>query len=1073
MADWIIKDTTLKKIADKVRGLNDSSASMLVKNIAENIPEKQDKNVAITENGTKVVKPDNGKILGDVTIETNVAGGNKPEQAKTISITANGTQTVMPDTGKVLSQVIVVTNVEGGEVILQEKTVSPSLEQQQVRPDSGYGGLSQVTVEAVQTEEKTVTPTDSDLSVIPTTGKLLSKVKVNAVPTEEKTATENGEVLPSEGKFLSKVTVNVPKPETQVKTVEVTENNKTTYVFPDSGKTISQVVINTRVPGVDFTKVTAEAANVAPGKTFYNKNGSLTYGTMLQYNGEYFTGLYPPTISVASDTLMWEEIEGADKYIIYKQISASEWDVLAETTSANYSLISLPVGYYSLCVTAVGGDLETPKSNIVQWVKASISYTLTNTSIKSASAYVTTDTPATITLERAFGYVLPYSVEVTFAQQDSYSNGVLVISSPTSANVTITANGAKDKSESIPAGTYKFKDNPTAIQSNLTEDINFTANGASYTALSAYSNGNINYINGNTVVPAYNGTTWSDSRTITVTSTARVSADFLSWFNKAMEDKLGAPVLAINGAILSWGAITNATSYEIRYGATNPTTKLATTSGTSFDISTYGKTMGAGSHNIAVIAKATGFADSSISNIVGYTVYRLAEPINFGCYASNGYEIFTWEYPPKNDLPNSGTNATGADIYEQGENGEYTKVASDTYVEGATPAVSIQPPYANGTHTYVCKCTDSTGVYADSNASYGVSFSVFPITWNTVGVVKPSENYALSNEDVTIVISPSDGYSLPDTIQVQGLSDYTWTKRDDGKATFSYLKENINATSFTVGIVVTITAIENKKATIAAGTYQWVTDPEVSSTYIEVNFSFTSGGTSYNKISSGNGDYIKYDDTQVYSKTNGATWNPSSAKTIVVSSAQEVPQAAYDFFFGGSLLKQLSKPSIIALGKYMCWDKVENATQYSFSVTQSSNTYDFGTIYDIHNFVEAKSANYNFNNKTITFTKGDYDYNNSVFAGSTVRIMFTNGCYFEIMCGAGIVLKYYESYAGSEDTISNSAFDTPISFSFRDGSSDTGEPYVDKFLIAQSGSSTYTEITPEEFKAGITLNFNL
>lgn len=1068
MADWIIKDTTLKKIADKVRGLNDSSASMLVKNIAENIPEKQDKNVAITENGTKVVKPDNGKILGDVTIETNVAGGNKPEQAKTISITANGTQTVMPDTGKVLSQVIVVTNVEGGEVILQEKTVSPSLEQQQVRPDSGYGGLSQVTVEAVQTEEKTVTPTDSALSVIPTTGKLLSKVKVNAVPTEEKTATENGVVLPSEGKFLDKVTVNVPKPETQVKTVEVTENNKTTYVFPDSGKTISQVVINTRVPGVDFTKVTAEAANVAPGKTFYNKNGSLTYGTMLQYNGEYFTGLYPPTISVASDTLMWEEIEGADKYIIYKQVSASEWDVLDETTSANYSLISLPVGYYSLCVTAVGGDLETPKSNIVQWVKASISYTLTNTSIKSASAYVTTDTPATITLERAFGYVLPYSVEVTFAQQDSYSNGVLVISSPTSANVTITANGAKDKSESIPAGTYKFKVNPTAIQANLTEDINFTANGASYTALSAYSNGNINYQNGNTVVPAYNGTTWSDSRTITVTSTANVSADFLSWFNNAMEQRLEAPRIEITGARVSWAAVANATSYDIRFDSST----FATTSGTSFDISTYGKQMGAGSHNITVIAKANGFADSIASNTVVYTVYRLSPPINFWCYASGGYEIFTWEYPPKNDLPNSGTNATGADIYEEVAQGEYTKVASDTYVEGATPAVSLSKPYTYGSHTYVCKCTDSTGVYADSNASDGVSFSVFPLTWNTVGVVKPSENYALSNEDVTIVISPSDGYSLPDSIQVQGLSDYTWTVGSNGKATFSYSKSNITATSFETGIVVTITAIENKKATIAVGTYQWVSEPEVSSTYIELDFSFTSGGTSYSKLSSGDGDFIKYGDTQVYSKS-GAGWSPSSAKTIVVSSAQEVPQTAYDFFFGGSLLKQLSKPSIIALGKYMCWDKVENATQYSFSVTQGSNTYDFGTIYDIHNFVEAKAANYNFNNKTITLTEGKYDYNNSDFAGSTARIMFTNGCYFEIQCAAGIVLKYYESYAGYETTISNGAFDTPITFSFRDGTSDTGEPYVEKFLLAQSGSSSYEEITPEAFKAGITLNFDL
>ena len=482
--------------------------------------------------------------------------------------------------------------------------------------------------------------------------------------------------------------------------------------------------------------------------------------------------------------------------------------------------------------------------------------------------------------------------------------------------------------------------------------------------------------------------------------------------------------------------------------------------------------MGAGSHNITVIAKANGFADSIASNTVVYTVYRLSPPINFGCYASNGYEVFTWGYPPKNDLPNSGTDATGADIYEEVAQGEYTKVASDTYVEGATPAVSLPKPYTLGSHTYVCKCTDSTGVYADSNASDAVSFSVFPLTWNTVGVVKPSENYALSNEDVTIVISPSDGYSLPDSIQVQGLSDYTWTVGSNGKATFSYLKSNITATSFEVGIVVTITAIENKKATIAVGTYQWVSAPEVSSTYIELNFSFTSGGTSYSKLSSGDGDFIKYGDTQVYSKS-GAGWNPSSAKTIVVSTEQEVPQTAYDFFFANSLKLKLSTPAVKAYQYVMVWDKVANATEYDISVSNSGSTYSFGSVSDIHDFAAAKAANYNFNNKTITLTEGKYDYNNSDFAGSTARIMFTNGCYFEIQCGAGIVLKYYESYAGYETTISNGAFDTPITFSFRDGTSDTGEPYVEKFLLAKNGSSTYEEITPEAFKAGITLNFDL
>lgn len=1066
MADWIIKDTTLKKIADKVRGLNDSSGSMLVQEIAANIPEKQDKNVSITENGTQTVKPDNGKILGDVTIETNVKGGNKPEQAKTISVTANGTQTVKPDTGKTLSQVTVITNVEGSEVVLQEKTVTPTQEQQQVRADTGYTALSQVTVEGILTEEKTATPAATEFYVLPTTGKYLTRVKVNPVPTEEKTVTENGEVLPSEGKFLSKVTVNIPKPETQVKTVDVTENNKTTYVFPDVGKTMSQVVINTNVPGVDFSQVTAETANVVQGKTFYNKNGSLSYGTMPQYNGEYFTGLYPPTISVASNTLMWEGTEGADKYIIYKQVSSSEWSVLAETTTTNYELISLPVGYYSLCVSAVAGDLETPKSNIVQWVKASISYTLTNLSVKSAPAYFTTDTPATITFEKDFGYVLPSSVDVTFAQQDSYADGVLVISSPTSANVAITANGVKDTSATILAGVYKFAVSPQAISETLDEPITFTAGADTYYTLQALSSGQIRYLKDNTVTTAYNGTDWSASRTIEVTQTAQVSKDFLLWFNNAMEQRLGAPVLTINGTILRWNAVENATSYEIRNGAS----AIATTSNTSFSIAPYGSAMGAGDHNITVIAKANGFADSFASNTVVYTVNKLSPPINFNCYVASGYEVFSWTYPPKSDLPDAGTNATGADIYEETSQGEYTKVASDTYVEGAAPAVSIQPPYANGNHTYVCKCTDSTGVYADSDASNAVSFSVFPMTWNIIGAVTPSKNYALSNEDVTIVISPEDGYSLPDTIQVQGLSDYTWTKRDDGKATFSYLKENINATSFTVGIVVTITAIENKKATIAVGTYQWVSEPEVYSTYIELDFSFTSGGTSYSKLSSGDGDFIKYDDTSVYSKS-GAGWSPSSAKTIVVSSAQEVPQAAYDFFFANSLKLKLSAPTVKAYDYVMVWDKVVNASQYDISVRNARGTYTFGSVYDIHDFSAAKAANYNFNNKTITFTKGGYDYNNSVFAGSTARIMFTNGCYFEILCGAGIVLKYYSNGGMSQTTISNGAFDTPISFSF--GASDTGEAYVEKFLLAQRGSSTYEEITPEAFKAGITLNFDL
>lgn len=98
---------------------------------------------------------------------------------------------------------------------LQAKTVDPKTSRQVVQYDSGYDGLSSVTVNAIQTETASIT---SNGTYTPTSGKFYSQVTVN-VPTsggdvnlQERTVTpsESQQVItPGTGyDGLSKVTVN-------------------------------------------------------------------------------------------------------------------------------------------------------------------------------------------------------------------------------------------------------------------------------------------------------------------------------------------------------------------------------------------------------------------------------------------------------------------------------------------------------------------------------------------------------------------------------------------------------------------------------------------------------------------------------------------------------------------------------------------------------------------------------------------------------------------------------------------------------------------------------------------------
>ena len=73
---------------------------------------EQVKSVAIIENGTTTVTPDDGHVLSSVNVDVDVP--SKPEQTKSVSITENGTTEITPDEGYTLSGASVSVNVPSG-----------------------------------------------------------------------------------------------------------------------------------------------------------------------------------------------------------------------------------------------------------------------------------------------------------------------------------------------------------------------------------------------------------------------------------------------------------------------------------------------------------------------------------------------------------------------------------------------------------------------------------------------------------------------------------------------------------------------------------------------------------------------------------------------------------------------------------------------------------------------------------------------------------------------------------------------------------------------------------------------
>lgn len=171
----------------------------------------------------------------------------------------------------------------GGSYTLQAKTATPTKKQQNITPDSGFYGLSGVTVAAIPEayqDTSSVTATAADVL----TGKVFVTAAGVVTPGE---MINNGAV--DKTLDVTAITYTIPKGyhsgtgkvKLVLETKTVTPTKSAQDITPTAGKVLSKVTVEA-IPDKyqDVSGVTTTAANVLDGTYFVDKTGALVEGTM-------------------------------------------------------------------------------------------------------------------------------------------------------------------------------------------------------------------------------------------------------------------------------------------------------------------------------------------------------------------------------------------------------------------------------------------------------------------------------------------------------------------------------------------------------------------------------------------------------------------------------------------------------------------------------------------------------------------------------------------------------------------------------------------------------------------------
>lgn len=310
----------------------------------------------------------------------------------------------------------------GGNYNLQSKSATPTKKQQSITPDSGYYGLSDVTVAAIPDAYQDVT------AVTATAGDVLTgKIYVAADGTVV-TGTMANNGVASKTLDVTAVSYTIPKGyhagtgtvKIVLETKAVTPTKATQEITPTSGKVLSKVTVNP-IPAeyITTTDATATADKILDGETAY-VDGEKIEGTMPN-NGAVAQTL---TTTTTSYTVPAGYHSGTGKVSITTETKNATPTKSAQTITpttgkvlSSVSVTAIPDKYQDVTnVTAAGADVLDGKV-IVDAAGKEVTGSMPNNGSATATIDGLTTTSVTIPL----GYTTGGTVSLTNDVEEALS----------------------------------------------------------------------------------------------------------------------------------------------------------------------------------------------------------------------------------------------------------------------------------------------------------------------------------------------------------------------------------------------------------------------------------------------------------------------------------------------------------------------------------------------------------------------------------------------------------------------------------------------------------------------------